>query len=185
MIRILCLILLIGSCDLFAKRFDCGPAPQQGPPGPAGVSDFGFAFILNSAGGTSVGSNDFVPFTAANFTNTPPSTSLSIVNSGTSSAAIQVADTGFYQVTYGVSVGAPNTIWQIKLGGAGGPSVGQQTLQTAGLSAQLTTATCIVEVTANPTTVGLQNISGASELLQNNNTSESSVVAFICILKLL
>ncbi len=175
---------------------DCGKAPKQGPPGPAGPtgpagppgslsSDFGFAFILNSVSGTTVNDGDFVPFTMANFTNTPPGTNLSIINGGTGSAGVEIADTGFYQITYGVSVGSPNTIWQIKLGGGGGPSLGQQTLQTAGLSAQLCTATCIIEITANPTTVGLQNITGANALLQNNLNTVSAIVAFMTLVKLL
>lgn len=161
--------------------------PAQGPPGPQGPpgdfsGDFGYLFLLGSALGTTVTNTAFVPFTSANFVNTPSGTNLSIVNSGTSSAAINIADTGFYQVNYGVSVSTGNALFNIKTGG--GADLPQQTIQTSAATGQLTTATCILQITTNPTTVGLSNITGSSVTLINPSASESSVVAFISIVKL-
>jgi hypothetical protein len=146
-------------------------------------SDFGFLYLLGSASGQAVADTTFVPFTSGNFVNTPSNTKLSVTNSGTSTAAISIADTGYYQVTYGVASSTPNALFTIK--SVGGTTLGQQTLQTSAASGQLTTATCIVQVTTNPTTVGLANTTGSSVTLINPAGANSSVVAFISIIKLL
>jgi hypothetical protein len=130
-----------------------------------------------------VADTNFLPFTSANFVNTPPGTKLSIVNSGTSTAAINVADTGFYQITYGVSVNSGNAVVKLQLNAAA--VLAQQTIQTSAATGQLTTATCIVQITTNPTTVQLVNITGSSITLQNPAGTSTSVLAFMSIIKLL
>jgi hypothetical protein len=143
-------------------------------------SDFGFTFVVAS---TTVANGANVPFTSANFVNTPPVTSLSIVNSGTSTAAINIANSGFYQVTFGVSVSSGNALFGITVNGAAVPV--QQTFQTSAATGQLTAMSCIIQVTANPTTVGLQNVTGSSVILQNFSGTSNSVLAFISIIKLM
>jgi hypothetical protein len=132
------------------------------------------------AGGTSVANGANVPFTSANFINTPPGTRLSIVNSGTATAAINIADTGYYQITYGVSAASGFSIFALSVGGV---TSAQQTLQTSAATGQLTAATCIVQVASNPTQVALVNSTGASVTLQNFSGTSNTILAFITITK--
>lgn len=163
-----------------------GPAGAAGPTGPTGptgslASDFGYVYLLG--GGTTVTNNMNVPFSSSNLINTPPGTKLSIVNSATALAAVSIADTGYYEVSFGVSVSSGNAIFEITLNGA--PTLPEQTLQTSAATLQLTSLTCIVQITINPTTIGLVNITGADVLLQNFSGTSSSVVAYMTITKLM
>jgi len=207
----LALVVFVVPHSLLAKRggcCDCGSAPEQGPPGPTGptgpagtgstgptgptgatgptgptgptgtfAADFGYAYLLSTTGsGTSVANNAVVALST--LTNTAPSTNLSLA-----AGLITIADTGYYQVTFGVSVDTAYSIFEASVASASGTSY--YTLQTSSVTGQLTVLSFVFQVTVNPTTIGILNRSGATVNLQSfSGGTTDSVVAFMTIVKM-
>ena len=168
-----------------------GPAGSVGPAGPTGPAgssgsfspDFGIVALRGVVGGTVVVNNANVPFTAADFIVTPPGTSLSIVNSGTSTSAINIADTGYYQITFAFRPTGGN-IFTFGLSIGGAAPVFPNTM-AVGPTIDSFTLTVPIQIVTNPTTVGLRNISGVSATLNNfSATTTGPPAAFITIVKL-
>ncbi len=162
-----------------------GPTGPSGPTGPRGtpIADFGMAYLVGTT--TSVPSATVVPMTA--LINTPAGTKITLPTP--SNGAVQIADTGYYQVTYGVApvlgtaiaagafplqlntvnIGVPNTVEFTKL-----------TTQTG-----LYSETVIVHITVNPSTLRILNSSGVPVTLQSvSNSATGGPGAYMTILKL-
>jgi hypothetical protein len=129
-----------------------------------------YAFLAPEASISITGGNT-VPFNSttfiftgavtvlAGFDNQPPGSRITLVNPGVSAAVgggtgagIRVADTGFYQVTWGVSTGTANSKWVIELNAGG---VTNPLILPIATTNQLSTMSTIIQITVNPTIIYL------------------------------
>jgi hypothetical protein len=109
------------------------------------------------------------------------------VTPASATTGIQIADTGFYQVTFGVGTVAEGTIWGLSLNGAA--VTAQNTLQTAitsggGVTTGVMSMTVIINATVNPTTVRIFSVSGAATV-NSPGAVATAVAAYMTIIKLL
>lgn len=162
----------------------CNPPkpPQSGPPGPPGpqgaqgaagtfAPDFAFIFLNGSAEGTAVDADTSIPF--ATIANTPVGTNITYA-----SPLVTISDTGFYLVTFGVSTRQSNEAFQLLVNGMGA------TENTLELSASNTilTMTTIINITMNPSTLEIRNVS--SNATVNDRNDGGGPAAYITIVKL-
>jgi len=127
-----------------------------------------------------------VPLTSP-LLNTAPGTKLSLVTVGGGNG-VQIADTGFYQVTFGVAPKLPLLTlagaFQLKVNGVNTVPNTVEFGLIASVSA-LYSETVIVNVTVNPSTLTLVNESSTAVSLQNiTGTAGGGPGAYITILKL-
>jgi len=124
-----------------------------------------------------VGAGENVPF--GTLSNTPPATALTLLNANTNTAAMRVADTGYYQVSFGfLSVTAGDVLFQLQVGGVGSA---QQTIETNTVNT-LIGETVIIQITSNPTDLTLVNQTGIA--VNVGGVSASSITAYMTIYKL-
>jgi hypothetical protein len=164
--------------------------------GPTGAiasysSDFGFAFLSGSVAGTAVTNGGSIVF--GGLENQAPNSKLALGNV----SGVTINDTGFYQVSFGVTVQQPTgTLSTFKLTGGSATSILNaeciplfySNTATSGLFGFMISNSVILQVTVNPTTLNLQNSSGATVTLNNPSqalTSPSTAVAaYMTIIKL-
>jgi hypothetical protein len=143
--------------------------------------------ILLQGTGTafSIASNAAVPFpTLGNPSITPANTKITMQSTG----VVQIADTGVYQISIGVS---PNQAAAARYGlVVNGSAIlpVQLTIdfnQTIAASILVQSITGLLNVTTNPTTLALTNVSGAIRTLNNaTGTAAGGPVAYMCIVKI-
>ena len=150
-----------------------------GPTGPAGFLsiDFGYAYLLGSAGGTVVAAGATVILNQ--LVSTPPGTKLSLA-----SGLITVNDTGFYQVTFGASSASASTPIQLRISTIANAA---QNVAEAGGTANNTrgmfSQTVIIQITTIGSTISLVNAKASSVTL-NDLLLGSGPCAYISIVKL-
>lgn len=149
---------------------------------------------MGSVSGTVVGINSPVPFSSTNFISTPPGTRLTM-----SGSSIVVNDTGFYQVTFGVSNSTntlaggegPASVFSLAVNGTTSPF---NTLTTTNsdnnygtyraIVVGMCTATAIINITQSGSTISLINETGVSITLNDTSLSGIGPCAYIVIVKL-
>jgi hypothetical protein len=133
--------------------------------------------LLGSSGGTTVSSGSTVVL--SQLASTPPGTKLSLA-----SGIITVNDTGFYQVTFGVSSTTASTIIQLHISTIANAAqnvaeAGALTTNVRGMFSQ----TVIIQLTTIGSTISLVNATAGSVTL-NDIVSGSGPCAYISIVKL-
>jgi hypothetical protein len=103
----------------------------------------------------------------------------SVINAG-----VQIAGTGFYQVTWGYMVTGSNNTFTLEVNGVGSATraleVNGQTL--LGSITIMSSITNIVQVTVNPTILRVVNTNGNATLRTAAN--DTNIVAYLAIIKL-
>jgi hypothetical protein len=140
--------------------------------------DFGMAYLTGAQ--TALAATNAIPFTSANFVNTPSGSNLSLVNSGNATtpfAGIRIAATGFYQVSFGVAISS-TTLTNIQLE-VNGVSVPYGVLNLTAAAQSMTSMTVIVPITTNPSTLTLI-VSAATTL----GPTAGTVTGYMTVVKL-
>ncbi len=164
-----------------------GPTGPTGPTGSSrrGLSDFGMAYLAGSAGGTAVANTATVGLNV--LVNTPEGSNISIPAAG----SVQIADNGFYQVTFGVMATFGTAVatgaFQLRVNGV---NTTPQTIEfkqiaTAGGENSMYSLTVIVNIGVNPSTLSIVNTSGVAVTLNNvSATAAGGPAAYMTVLKL-
>jgi hypothetical protein len=122
-----------------------------------------------------------VPFTAANLVNTAPGTRISLTSTG----VLTINDTGYYQVTFGITASSGVCAFTLE---SSNFATGTQYVAQAGFTPMQTTPrgmytqTVVILLTASPSTLSLVN-TGATVTLQDIGGGVGPE-AFITIFKL-
>ena len=114
-----------------------------------------------------------------------PGSALSLPSTGN----IQISDTGYYLISFGVSVRTNTTpgIFRLELTPPGGSAPVYQILDFRQVAGQngMYSITSIVRITTNPTTIRLVNRSGASFNIGNASTLPTGgPAAYVTIIKI-
>ena len=105
-------------------------------PGPAGsmAVDFGYLYLNGSGAGTAVANASSIPFSV--LSNTPASTNLSLAGGN-----LHVNSSGFYEITFGVSTTANNSIFNLTVDGT---VVQQNNIETTALNTWVSNKVIII-----------------------------------------
>jgi hypothetical protein len=133
------------------------------------TADFGFAYLTGGSFG--VLNNGNISFAA--LSNTPPGSLLSLDGNGN----ILINDTGFYQVSWGVSM-ANTALFQLRVNSVSG--VLQQTINNNAVTT-LVGQTVVVRITSPGQTLSIFNVTGSPV---NIGFSVNSVAAYMTVIKL-
>jgi hypothetical protein len=127
-----------------------------------------------------------IPF--SNLMNNPPGSNISLI---APTGTIQIADTGYYQLTLGVMVSSTSptsstTNFQLIVNGVATPTpYSLAPATTLGAPGIMDVVSFILQVTTNPTTITLRNTSGIGVNLNNvTATAAGRAAAYITIQKL-
>ncbi len=142
------------------------------------------AYLAGSAGGTAVANTATVGLNV--LVNTPGGSNISIPAAG----SVQIADNGFYQVTFGV-MATPGTAvatgaFQLRVNGVNTTpqTVEFKQIATAGGENSMYSLTVIVNI-SNPSTLSIVNTSGVAVTLNNvGATAGGGPAAYMTMLKL-
>jgi len=111
--------------------------------------------------------------------NRPSNTRLNLITTGASSGSIQINDTGYYQVTYGVAISTPNTTnWNLAINGT---TITYTRLITRA-TFTLISITVIIPITTPGSTLAIVNNTGATRTL-SDNAGGAAPSAYLCIEK--
>jgi len=104
-----------------------------------------------------------------------------VVNSGTTTAAFQINDTGYYQVTYGLAQTEVNARpWELRLNNVSLPYA-QIYTKTANIMAVISV---IVQITTSGSQLTIFNNTGATATIANLSGSATIPAAYFMIVKL-
>jgi len=103
-----------------------------------------------------------------------------LINANSGTAAIQIDDTGFYQVTFGVMSSATNnTPWSLEINGV---QISQyQTNNRA--AGQMDAITVIIQITTSGSSIAFVNNTGANRNIVDSGGTGVTPCAFLTIVK--
>jgi hypothetical protein len=139
---------------------------------------------VTTTSGITVGNSSAIVFTQIVQQATGSSISLNTTN-----GQISIADTGFFQITFGVTPNSTTTTstsqFQLQLAGASGVIQQIMEFKQPANAASMVSMTTIVRITTNPTVVTVVNTSGGTRTISNiSRLTTGAPAAYVNIIQL-